>query len=359
MGMESGYKKSARIETIIVAIPIVIIILFLIGCSGILKFFKIDYRLIEASTSGRYEVLDQIRELEEYKIVNVQHMTKGIVQLKTFKVEYPKDFNAGKFKVSFQKGDKVKNVILQTEEKVGHYARVIPGETVVDGYIQLMEEGGTAEDITLNSSENNKTVVLNKAEEKYFIEMLYKRFDKNISEKDAKYINQVKDYALAIYFNGKKGLESFHKKLSKSMEEAPAKLKSLSILVYKEKSKKTQPELATVIKDEEGLDSWQRILEDKRKLKLPEGKIKGVFIYKEEFEGKILGSTEYYIFAKMESGEGYYKKFKMTSKFEMDTYNAEKVKELIKNIGRENWFKDQYPESDHDLWRDSLLKEGK
>jgi len=159
---------------------------------------------VTANSTVRAEIKQKIDTLKTYNIIQIHHLTNGISQVKIYEPEYPRDFLAGMFNVTFQKGSDKKSVVLQTELKVGHYHKVVPGKTIVDGYISLYDND------YLEVKDKTSGSVLNKAEEEYFIEMLYKKFYSPISSEDAEYINKVKDYALAICFNGNDGIDEFH-----------------------------------------------------------------------------------------------------------------------------------------------------
>lgn len=163
---------------------------------------EISVNINEASI--RPQTQKNIDALEGYNIVLIEHLTDEIQEQKKFEPECPKEFAAGMFEVTFQKGQDKKKVALQTEAKVGHMSSVIPGTTVVDGYIYFYNSCDI-ENIPSSGGE-----VLNKAEEEYFIKMLYKKFNKKMTDIDAKKINTVKDCALAIFFNGKNGIDEFH-----------------------------------------------------------------------------------------------------------------------------------------------------
>lgn len=159
----------------------------------------------------RPEIKANIDRLKDYNIINIEHMTLGIEEPQKYEPESPKEFNAGMFKVTFQKVQQNDNgtsidqvsVVCQTESKVGHLAKVVPGKTVVDGFIFY---AGNA-DISNLINDNLK---FTKDEEKYFIEHLYDRFAKKMTQSQANFVNETKDFALAIYFNGNKGIEQFH-----------------------------------------------------------------------------------------------------------------------------------------------------
>ena len=164
----------------------------------------------------RPEIKAAIDKLADYEIINIEHMTKGIEEPRKFEPAAPKEFNAGMFKVSFQKAlqkdggtflDRV-SVVCQTESKVGHIANVVPGKTVVDGFIfstSYTDNQDIQKDIN-----NNLTLKFNKDEEKYFINQVYERFTKKMTQSQANLVDHTKDLALAIYFNGNPGIEQFH-----------------------------------------------------------------------------------------------------------------------------------------------------
>jgi len=163
----------------------------------------------------RPEIKSNIDNLKDYDIIDIKHMTKGIEEPQKFEPEDPKEFNAGMFKVTFQKRTSVDqvSVVCQTESKVGHLAKVVPGKTVVDGFIYYAgnaKEADMPKDIQklINDNPNLK---FTKDEERYLIEHLYGRFAKKMTSSQANFVNETKDFALAIYFNGNEGLEQFHK----------------------------------------------------------------------------------------------------------------------------------------------------
>lgn len=163
----------------------------------------------------RPEIKADIDNLNDYKIVDIEHMTKGIEEPQRFAPNAPKEFNAGMFKVTFQKSqqnnsgtslDRV-SVVCQTESKVGHLAKVIPGKTEVDGYI--FYAGNTNGSDIPKLVNDNPNLKFTKNEERYFIENLYGRFAKKMTLTQANVVNSTKDIALAIYFNGNEGIEQF------------------------------------------------------------------------------------------------------------------------------------------------------
>jgi hypothetical protein len=202
-------------------LPIVIISLLLTGCSRIEQDNQLTPSSAEPTQQAgvnqqniRPEIKANIDKLKDYEIINIEHMTKGIEEPKKYEPEFPKEFNAGMFKVTFQKVQQKDNgtsidqvsVVCQTESKVGHLAKVVPGKTVVDGFIFYAGNADIA-DIPNLINDNLK---FTKDEEKYFIEHLYSRFTKIMTQSQANFVNETKDLALAIYFNGNKGIEQFH-----------------------------------------------------------------------------------------------------------------------------------------------------
>lgn len=210
-------------------LPIIILSLLLTGCSE----RKQENQSTPSSTEStqqtganqqniRPEIKANIDKLKDYDIINIEHMTKGIEEPKKYEPESPKEFNAGMFKVTFQKVQQNDNrpsidqvsVVCQTESKVGHLAKVVPGKTVVDGFIFY---AGTA-DISDIPHQINDNLKFTKDEEKYFIEHLYGRFEKKMTQSQANWVNETKDLALAIYFNGNKGIEQFHQKQKEALK---------------------------------------------------------------------------------------------------------------------------------------------
>ena len=164
----------------------------------------------------RSEIKTNIDKLGYCKIINIEHMTKGIEEPQKFEPEAPKEFSAGMFKVTFQKVLQKDNgtsldqvsVVCQTEARVGHLAKVVPGKTVVDGFIFYTDNTDIADIPKLIN--NNLNLKFNKDEEKYFIGQLYGRFVQKMTQSQANLVNHTKDLALAIYFNGNQGIEQFH-----------------------------------------------------------------------------------------------------------------------------------------------------
>jgi hypothetical protein len=167
---------------------------------------------INSQNNIRPEIKSNIDNLKDYDIVDIKHMTKGIEEPQKFEPKDPKEFNAGMFIITFRKAsgtsvDQV-SVVCQTESKVGHLAKVVPGKTVVDGFIYYA--GNAKEEAIPKLIDDNPNLKFTKDEEKYLIEHLYGRFAKKMTSSQANFVNQTKDFALAIYFNGNEGLEQFH-----------------------------------------------------------------------------------------------------------------------------------------------------
>lgn len=176
----------------------------------------------------RPEVKTYIDELSDSEITSIKHTTKSIGQAKKRSPEYPKAFDAGRYEVVFNNGNDKKVMIFQTEEKVGHISPVTPGKTDIGGYVEIQKnpEKNNAEGITSTtdslenqSSLNNYTdLKLNESELDYLIRILYKKFDKPSTDTQANNLNSVKDYALAIKFSGKNGINEYHNNLIKELK---------------------------------------------------------------------------------------------------------------------------------------------
>jgi len=208
-------------------LTIIIFSLFLVGCLGTqknnilniihkLNSIEVTNETINSPNDIRPEIKNNIDNLKDYDIIDIEHLTKGIEEPRKFEPEEPKEFNAGMFKVTFQKVpqkdsgttvDQV-SVVCQTESKVGHLAKVIPGKTEVDGFV--FYAGNTDSAYIEKLTNNNTNLKFTKAEERYFIENLYGRFAKKMTQTQANSVNETKDFALAIYFNGNEGVEQFH-----------------------------------------------------------------------------------------------------------------------------------------------------
>ncbi len=183
-----------------------------------------------ASSKIRPEIKIYIDELYNSAITSVEHTTKSVEQHIKRLPDDPKEFGAGRFKVVFNNNGDKKVMIFQTEEKVGHIAQIILGKTDIGGYVEIQKnpekdnaEGvtGTTDSLGNQSALNNYTdLTLNTTELDYLIKMLYKKFEKPMSDAQANYLNNVKDYALAIMFSGKNGITEYHKQLINKLKKS-------------------------------------------------------------------------------------------------------------------------------------------
>lgn len=152
------------------------------------------------------KLIDELSNVDNVEI-NWQKKNSAEVILgkpEKFEPDFPKEFKADRFKMTF--GGLNRTVVLETEASVRHEQQVIPGNTVVDGYILVLDPG--QEDIKWGKPQGKK---LTKAEEDYFIQMIYGKFSKQRTPLETEKFNKIKDYALAIYFNGKPGMEDYHR----------------------------------------------------------------------------------------------------------------------------------------------------
>ncbi|MCL5292879.1 MAG: hypothetical protein M1548_10280 [Actinobacteria bacterium] len=120
------------------------------------------------------------------------------------KPKKPQPFKADRYQVAFfdMYGNKLV-ILLQTEEVVGHKAKVIPGETKIGGYVKLY----------FSLSDDGPNPVLNSRELDYLIESLYRGFAEPLGPKDEDSLNRAKDFALAIKFSGRSGIMEYHNDL--------------------------------------------------------------------------------------------------------------------------------------------------
>lgn len=152
----------------------------------------------------RADVIKKIDRLTDYKVREINGQAKGSDTYDYYEPQPPQKFLADKYKVTFQKGNDLKYVLLDTEGKIGHNQEVIPGTTVIDGSIMFLDTNKE------NFFIGPKGIRLTAAEQDYFIRMLYKDFRHQMVREDAKRLNKTKDYALAIYFNGLDGIQDYY-----------------------------------------------------------------------------------------------------------------------------------------------------
>ena len=182
-------------------IPVILLIaISLTGCAAQKNNTPIPKTAVKINQGNiRSEVKIAIDRSKDYSVLSIQHTTLGIEETKIYKPEIPKEFLAGNFRIVFKQAPKSNSqftVICQTEAKVGHLAKVIPGKTVINGSISIYTDSKST------TTRINRSTKLNTDEEKYFIDQLYTRFYTKMDESQADYINAVKDYAIAIYTNG-------------------------------------------------------------------------------------------------------------------------------------------------------------
>ncbi|MEI8011864.1 MAG: hypothetical protein WCI27_05200 [Candidatus Omnitrophota bacterium] len=174
----------------------------------------------------RPEIKIYIDELLAGEIISVEHTTDGMEESKKRLPADPKGFSAGRYKVVFNGKDEKKAMIFQTEERVGHMSPVIPGQTDIGGYVEILRDPEsdqnaayfTARDAGLRKGLNSiKDLKLNTSELDYLIRMLYKKFGTFLSDSQAMNLNDVKDYALAIQFSDKNGMIEYHHNLVRAL----------------------------------------------------------------------------------------------------------------------------------------------
>ncbi|TVZ41108.1 hypothetical protein P886_0447 [Alteromonadaceae bacterium 2753L.S.0a.02] len=139
-----------------------------------------------------------LQKLPTLDILVLDELTDSLSEPKIHKPELPQPFAAARFKVGFERGILL---IIETEERIGHMADIVPGKTVIDGYVEL-----TATQSGINNYR------LSASEVQYLIEAIYTRFaaPMNLTQADA--LNFVKDRLLAVYLNGNDQLAEFHRK---------------------------------------------------------------------------------------------------------------------------------------------------
>ena len=214
-------------------LPIIIILFLLTGCSGVKQdglstpnSTGVNTQTVVDQNIIRPEIKASIDKLKDfYNVIDLNHMTIGKRDLRMFEPKSPKEFEAGMYRVVFQTQAELKNydlfkdvpqraekiepieyitLFFQTEDEVGHLNKVISGTTVVGGYVFIYL--GNLD----SSNQIEEKMKLTKVEQKYLVEQLYRGFAKKMTYMEAEYLNNTKDYALAIYFNGAKGIDELH-----------------------------------------------------------------------------------------------------------------------------------------------------
>ncbi|MEJ2417918.1 MAG: hypothetical protein P8Y45_13520 [Exilibacterium sp.] len=147
-------------------------------------------------------------ELSTSRLMHIEHTTDSLrVEPERKLPESPQAFDAGRFKITFTKSGKEKTLVIQTESVVGHYTKIVPGEIAIGGYIQI------------DTEQNNGTVVLEPDEIDYFIKTIYSKFNSPLGEQEAQRLNKLKDYALAILFDSKEKVHTYHLQLLQCLNQ--------------------------------------------------------------------------------------------------------------------------------------------
>lgn len=161
--------------------------------------------MMNSNLPVRPEVKQYFDQLKEYSLIAVGHTTDSVTMSRSKNLlRSPKPFAAGRYKAIFQRDGEVRAVLVQTENKVGHFVTVTPGVTDIGGYVQLFTDPYT---------EVPDGMKLTTDELDYFIRTVYSRFCKPIEANEAMQFNQLKDMLLAIRFSAKPGIKEYHEEL--------------------------------------------------------------------------------------------------------------------------------------------------
>lgn len=153
----------------------------------------------------RPEIKKYVDQVKEYSLLAVGHTTDSIAMSPSNSLPRPPEpFPAGRYKAIFQRERDVRAVLVQTENKVGHFVTVTPGITDISGYVQLFVDP---------SVEVPDGLILTTDELDYLIRMVYARFCKPLAVDTAAQLNQLKDMLLAIRFSAKPGIKKYHEGL--------------------------------------------------------------------------------------------------------------------------------------------------
>ena len=95
------------------------------------------------NTAVRPEVKRFLDELDGWRIVSPQHTTDSLAPTpREGGVASPRPFPAGRYEIAFERGGERRTLLVQTEEKVPHFAAVIPGVTDIGGYVEILARPG-------------------------------------------------------------------------------------------------------------------------------------------------------------------------------------------------------------------------
>ncbi len=157
----------------------------------------------------RPDIKKYIDDLYFFHVLSIEHTTDSLEEQPKIRLpQKPKPFDAGRFKITFEKESEKRAIICQTESIVGHYAKVVPGKTNIGGSIQILDD-------PLKNFSSGPT--LNNSEVDYFIQMIYRKFTEPITDQEEVLLNKVKDIGLAILFSGKTGIDKYHKNQIKKL----------------------------------------------------------------------------------------------------------------------------------------------
>lgn len=211
MNARTSLKSSQSI--IFIFLATVLISTFVSYKEGICLSSKPSEIELNVSMSNiRSEIKQYIDELYYFNILSIEHTTDSISPPPKKRIpKKPQPFDAGRFKITFGKKEESRAIICQTESIVGHYAKVVPGKTDIGGHIQILDD--PTKDISSGPT-------LNDSEVDYFIQMIYRKFSKPITNKEEILLNKVKDIGLAILFSGKEGIEDYHKQQIRKLKSS-------------------------------------------------------------------------------------------------------------------------------------------
>lgn len=183
----------------------VIVDIFFKGFLIVAVFFQIAFgQNLNLVKKMRTEIKRSIDQIYSFRIIEISHTTDKKNEEKIVGPQKPMPFEAGRYKIIFTNENESKVIICETEEIVPHVSTIIPGKTVIGGYVLLYDE---------IKVENNSGTKLNHIELEYLAQMLYKKLKSPYHSGNPVLLNKIKDYVLAIMFSGKKGIDDFHIRL--------------------------------------------------------------------------------------------------------------------------------------------------
>jgi len=164
---------------------------------------------IGQSLQLRPNIKQYVDQLRAFALIGAAHTTDSLSLLNQTNhrnqiADDPKPFPAGRYRIEFRKGADIKIILVQTENKVGHYVTVIPGKISIDGYVQLFNDQNEA----VPSGPR-----LTRDEIDYLLRMIYSKCYSTSVNNEFVELNKLKDMLLAVLFSSAQDVQDYHHNL--------------------------------------------------------------------------------------------------------------------------------------------------